>query len=187
MVATYMQLVPGGLCAAEQSGPPEGKQLKARTNKEAELWHGDSATIRAELRRAEQRQWWLSFSGVAVTLVLTLGIVSFSFVVYLLQRDFWDELNIHIAIRALVGMVLLFSVYVIYQQWQIHRFRMRLVAQEELFRLIGENAVDMIAVVTAEGQRLTTARRIRSGSVIRLKNSRRRPRTTKFTLTTLLQ
>jgi len=72
----------------------------------------------------------------------------------LLQRDFWDELNIHIAIRALVGMVLLFSIYVIYQQWQIHRFRMRLVAQEELFRLIGENAVDMIAVVTADGQRL---------------------------------
>ena len=51
-------------------------------------------------------------------------------------------------------MVLLFSIYVIYQQWQIHRFRMRLVAQEELFRLIGENAVDMIAVVTADGQRL---------------------------------
>jgi two-component system, cell cycle sensor histidine kinase and response regulator CckA len=149
-----MQLVPGVLCTAEQSVPLRGKQLKPPTTKEAELWHQDSATLRAELRRAEQRQWWLSFSGVAVTLLLTLGIVSFSFVVYLLQRNFWDELNIHIAIRALVGMVLLFSVYVIYQQWQIHRFRMRLVAQEELFRLIGENAVDMIAVVTAEGERL---------------------------------
>jgi two-component system, cell cycle sensor histidine kinase and response regulator CckA len=149
-----MQLVPGVLCTAEQSVRLRGKQLKPPTTKEAELWHQDSATLRAELRRAEQRQWWLSFSGVAVTLLLTLGIVSFSFVVYLLQRNFWDELNIHIAIRALVGMVLLFSVYVIYQQWQIHRFRMRLVAQEELFRLIGENAVDMIAVVTAEGERL---------------------------------
>ena len=122
--------------------------------KEPDYLHQNSATIRAELRRAERRQWWLSFSGVAVTLLLTLGIVSFSLVVYLLQRDFWDELNIHVAIHALVGMVLLFSLYVIYQQWQIHRFRMRLAAQEELFRLIGENAIDMIAVVTVDGERL---------------------------------
>jgi two-component system, cell cycle sensor histidine kinase and response regulator CckA len=128
--------------------------LKPSITKHPGLTQQDAASLRSELRRAERRQWWLSFSGVAVTLLLTLGIVSFSFVVYLLQRDFWDELNIHIAIRALVGMVLLFSLYVIYQQWQIHRFRMRLVAQEELFRLIGENAADMIAVVTAEGERL---------------------------------
>lgn len=111
-------------------------------------------SLRAGLRTVERRQWWLSFSGVAVTLVLTIGIVSFSLAVYVLQRSFWDQLNIHIAIRALVGMVLLFSVYVIYQQVQIHRFRMHLIAQEELFRLIGENAADMIAVVTADGQRL---------------------------------
>jgi two-component system cell cycle sensor histidine kinase/response regulator CckA len=122
--------------------------------KQSELFQGNFASIRAGLRKAEQRQWWLSFSGVAVTLLLTLGIVSFSLVVYMLQRDFWDELNIHIAMRALVGMVLLFSVYVIYQQWQIYLFRGRLVAQEELFSLIAENAADMIAVVTADGKRL---------------------------------
>lgn len=114
----------------------------------------DFASIRAGLKRVERRQWWLSFSGVAVTLILTLGIVSFSLVVYVLQRNFWDELNIHVAMRALVGMVLLFVVYVIYQQLQIYRFRSRLVAQEELFALIGENAADMIAVVTVDGQRL---------------------------------
>lgn len=114
----------------------------------------DRDSLRTGLRAAERRQWWLSFSGVAVTLVLTVGIVSFSLAVYVLQRSFWDQLNFHIAIRALVGMVLLFSVYVIYQQVQIHRFRLHLVAQEELFRLIGENAADMIAVVTADGQRL---------------------------------
>ena len=58
------------------------------------------------------------------------------------------------AMRALVGMVFLFVVYVVYQQLQIHRFRMHLVEQEELFSLIGENAADMIAVVTVDGQRL---------------------------------
>jgi two-component system cell cycle sensor histidine kinase/response regulator CckA len=106
------------------------------------------------MRSVERRQWWLSFSGVIVTLLLTLGIVSFSLTVFFLQRDFWDELNIHLAMRALVGMVFLFVVYVVYQQHQIHRFRMHLAAQEELFSLIGENAADMIAVVTANGERL---------------------------------
>ncbi len=132
----------------------EADTLEVTEMKQSELFQGDFASIRAGLRKAEQRQWWLSFSGVVVTLLLTLGIISFSLVVYMLQRDFWDELNIHIAMRALVGMVLLFSVYVIYQQWQIHRFRVRLVAQEELFSLIAENAADMIAVVTADGKRL---------------------------------
>ncbi len=115
---------------------------------------GDAQSLKAILRRVEQRQWWLSFSGVMVTLILTLGIVSFSLTVFILQRDFSDGINIHLAIRALVGMVLIFVVYVVYQQHQIHRFRMHLVAQEELFSLIGENAADMIAVVTANGERL---------------------------------
>jgi len=114
----------------------------------------DFASIRAGLMRAEHRQWWLSFSGVIVTLVLTLGIISFSLAIYVLQRNTWDEINIHVAMRALVGMVLLFVVYVIYQQLQIYRFRMHLVAQDELFYLIGEHADDMIAVVTVDGRRL---------------------------------
>jgi hypothetical protein len=45
-------------------------------------------------------------------------------------------------------MVIIFVVYVVYQQLQIHRFRMHVLAQEELFSVIGENAADMIAVVT---------------------------------------
>ena len=115
---------------------------------------GDAQSLKTIMQRVERQQWWLSFSGVLVTLLLTLGIVSFSLTVFFLQRDFWDELNIHLAMRALVGMVFLFVVYVVYQQHQIHRFRMHLVAQEELFSLIGENAADMIAVVTANGERL---------------------------------
>jgi PAS domain S-box-containing protein len=113
-----------------------------------------ATSSRAGLRVAERRQWWLSFSGVLVTLLLTVGIVSFSLSVYALQFNFLDTSSIHLATRALVGMVLLFVVYVLYQQLQIHRFRMRLVEREELFRLITENAADMIAVVTADGKRL---------------------------------
>jgi two-component system cell cycle sensor histidine kinase/response regulator CckA len=114
----------------------------------------DRQALKADMRRVERRQWWLSFSGVLVTLTLTLGIVAFSLTVFFLRRDFWDALNIHLAMRALVGMVFIFVVYVVYQQHQIHRFRMHLAAQDELFSLIGENAADMIAVVTVKGERL---------------------------------
>jgi len=111
-------------------------------------------SLRTELNRAERRQWWLSFSGVVVTLILTLGILSLSLSVFVLEGGFWQTLNLQNALRGLVGMVLLFAIYAIYQQFQIHRFRMNAVAREELFRLIGENAADMIAVVTVDGQRL---------------------------------
>ena len=114
----------------------------------------DALSIKAGLRRVERKQWWLSFSGVLVTLLLTLGIISLSLTMYILQRQLWDALNIHLAMRGLVGMVFLFVVYVVYQQLQIHRFRLHLLAQEELFSLIGENAADMIAVVTVDGERL---------------------------------
>jgi len=58
------------------------------------------------------------------------------------------------AVRGLVGLVLLFDLYTVFQQVQIHRMRRKLVEREELFRLISENAADMIAVVDMEGRRL---------------------------------
>jgi PAS domain S-box-containing protein len=51
-------------------------------------------------------------------------------------------------------MVLLFNLYVIYQQLEIYRFHRQIAAREELFQLIGENAGDMIAVVDVNGNRL---------------------------------
>jgi PAS domain S-box-containing protein len=51
-------------------------------------------------------------------------------------------------------MVLLFDVYTIYQHFQIQAVRKQLIESEELFRLISENAADMIAVVDAKGRRI---------------------------------
>jgi len=114
----------------------------------------NAQSLRVGLRRVERRQWWLSFSGALVTLILTLGIVSLSFTIFVPERELWDVLNINLGMHALVGMVIIFVVYVVYQQLQIHRFRMHVLAQEELFSVIGENAADMIAVVTVNGERL---------------------------------
>ena len=61
---------------------------------------------------------------------------------------------VHPAIGGVVGLVLLFDIYTLYQQSQIVRIRHQVLAQEKLFRLITENAGDMIAVVDINGHRL---------------------------------
>jgi len=103
------------------------------------------------LRRVERRQWWLSASGIFVTLLLTLAILSFAAPMLFSGVG---PLNITVEVRALVALVLLFDLYVIFQQLHIYRFRLRLGEREELFRLIDENAADMIALIDANGRRL---------------------------------
>jgi len=106
------------------------------------------------MRRAERREWWLWLSAFLITLLLTVGLVSFMFPILHAARTDADDLMLSRAVRGLIGLVLLFDVYVVYQQLQIYRIRRRLFEREELFRLISENAEDMIAVVDAEGHRL---------------------------------
>ena len=132
---------------------------KARTGTISEPSVADSlrkgpGKTKDRLRRIEQREWWLWATAVIITLLLTAGILSFlppllhsgeqSESAFTLQRAMWG----------LVGIVLLFDLYTVYQQLQLHRTRRRLFEREELFQLIGENVADMIAVVDVEGKRL---------------------------------
>jgi PAS domain S-box-containing protein len=41
-----------------------------------------------------------------------------------------------------------------YQQWRLYEFRQQAVKREELFRIVAENAADMIALVDVKGRRL---------------------------------
>jgi PAS domain S-box-containing protein len=105
-------------------------------------------------RRIERREWWLLSTAIAITLLLTIGIASFLPVFMHSQNEWESSLALRQAVWGLLGMVLLFDLYTIYQQLQIHRIRRQLTARERLFRLITENAADMIAVVDTEGRRL---------------------------------
>jgi len=49
---------------------------------------------------------------------------------------------------------LLLAVLILYQQWRLFRYRDRLKKREELFRIVAENAADMIALVDVKGHRL---------------------------------
>jgi len=104
------------------------------------------------VRKVERRQWWLWASAIVVTLLLTVGMESFSFLFE--QSDPTFSFTLRQSVRGLVGLVFLFDLYTIYQQLQIHRIRRQLSDQEQIFRLITENAEDLITVVDREGKRL---------------------------------
>src|ERR1700675_719195 len=82
--------------------------------------------IRTNIRRIARRQWWLWSSGMMVTLLLTLGVASFAFPGLLSETEAFYSINLNLAIRGLVGLVLLFNVYTVYQQLLIHRIQSKL-------------------------------------------------------------
>ena len=110
--------------------------------------------IPTQMRQIEGREWWLWGFAVAVTLALTLGIVSFTFPWFRWDSDasYWFDLREWV--RGLAALVLLFDFYTVYQHFQLHRIRRQLAERDQLFQLISENAADMIALVGSDGRRL---------------------------------
>ncbi|GAC1618936.1 MAG: hypothetical protein NVS9B13_07470 [Candidatus Acidiferrum sp.] len=91
---------------------------------------------------------------ILVTLLLTFGVVSFILPELRGDTSTFSWALLPHPIRGLIAVVLLFDIYAIYQQLQIHNVRQKLLEREELFRLISENVADMIAVVGADGNRI---------------------------------
>jgi two-component system, cell cycle sensor histidine kinase and response regulator CckA len=97
------------------------------------------------------REWGLIATAVIVTLLLTLGVMSFAVPS---SSDSNERLDLSEVIRGLACLVLLFDLYVVHQQIRIARVRRRLFEREEVFHLIAENAAEMIALVDIDGRRL---------------------------------
>jgi PAS domain S-box-containing protein len=110
--------------------------------------------IPTQMRQIDGREWWLWGFAIAVTLALTLGIVSFTFPWFRWDSDasYWFDLREWV--RGLAALVLLFDFYTVYQHFQLHRIRRQLAERDQLFQLISENAADMIALVGSDGRRL---------------------------------
>jgi PAS domain S-box-containing protein len=123
---------------------PSAAEAVLRIAQEQSLW--------SRVLQTEKRQWWLWFSAIVVTLLLTVGMASFSYVFE--QSDPQFSFTLRDSVRGLVALVFLFDIYTIYQQLEIHRIHRRLSQNEEMFRLITENADDLITVIARDGHRL---------------------------------
>src|ERR1700680_1473109 len=120
------------------------KARSRRPSQEQSFW--------PHIGQIERRQWWLWASAIVVTLLLTAGMASFSYLFE--QSDPNFSFYLRESVRGLVGLVFLFDLYTIYQQLLIQRIRRQLSERDEMYRLISENAEDLIAVVDAQGRRL---------------------------------
>jgi diguanylate cyclase (GGDEF)-like protein len=86
--------------------------------------------FREHLRKLDRRQWWLWSSTVLVLILLTIAVASFAFPAILSPvEQVAYSFYLNQAVRALVGIVLVFSVYVVYQQTMIIRMRNQLADQ----------------------------------------------------------
>lgn len=74
-------------------------------------------------QKLDRRQWWLWSSTVIVLMLLTVAVASFAFPSMLNKEQWTYSFYLNQAVRALVGVVLTFSVYLVYQQFQIIRLR----------------------------------------------------------------
>jgi diguanylate cyclase (GGDEF)-like protein len=83
----------------------------------------------AKLVRLERRDWWLWIVALFVMTLLTGAVVSMSFPGLIAERDPLLQQSMDRAVRGLVGLVLLFNVYSVYQQVMIKRTRRQLSQQ----------------------------------------------------------
>jgi two-component system, cell cycle sensor histidine kinase and response regulator CckA len=112
-------------------------------------------TLSMNFGKMERHEWWLWSAAVSVTLLLTAGLASFLLPGLVgIESDQSTFLFLPQVVRGLLGLVLIFDIYTLYQQLKINRIRRKLVQREELFRLISENAADLIAVVDIHGNRI---------------------------------
>ncbi|HKO05367.1 MAG TPA: GGDEF domain-containing protein [Candidatus Acidoferrales bacterium] len=88
--------------------------------------------IRASLARLERRDWWLWSAAVVVMLLLTVAVVSMSLPALMADPYSFFQFHLEQSVRGLVGVVLLFNLYTIYQQVLIKRLRGQLASQIEM-------------------------------------------------------
>src|SRR6204780_1203327 len=102
--------------------------------------------IRKNLTHLERRERWLWSTTVAVILLLTLGVASFAFPALLSREQSTYSFYLNQSVRALVGLVLLFSVYLIYQRNLISKLRNELTGQM--------NSLAKVESLASEGYKL---------------------------------
>ncbi len=117
--------------------------------------------FRERLRSLDRRQWWLWSSTVLVLILLTIAVASFAFPAMLSRDQNTYSVYLNLSVRALVGVVLLFSVYVVYQQTLILRIRNQMADQLDALTKV-ENLTNEVYKLAALDQ-LTGLYNRRSG------------------------
>ena len=106
--------------------------------------------IQAELNRLERRDWWLWITAIIVMSMLTLAVVSMSFPDLLKAEDPFFQFSLNQAVHGLVGLVLLFNTYSVYQQWTIKKLRRQFSEQLGMMHRLQARAEEYHRLATSD-------------------------------------
>ncbi len=79
--------------------------------------------LQAKLQILERRDWWLWSMAVVVMLLLTFAVFAMSFPDVVKVDDPFFQQSLNRAVRGLIGLVLIFNAYTIYQQITVKKLR----------------------------------------------------------------
>ena len=88
--------------------------------------------IRHSLRLLDRKDWWHWWNTVLVIMLLMGAILALALPKILVDNDFSSQLQLDIAVRGLLGLVLIFNVYMLYQQHLLRQLRNHLSSQIEV-------------------------------------------------------
>jgi diguanylate cyclase (GGDEF)-like protein len=94
------------------------------------------SALQAELVRLERRDWWLWSMAVGVMLLLTFAVFAMSFPGLIKVDDPFFDAGINRAVRGLVGLILIFNAYTIYQQVTLKRLRRNFSSQIDEMKML---------------------------------------------------
>jgi len=90
--------------------------------------HAEPSTVESRaiaihdgLRSIENRNWWTLFTTISILLLLTATIVCLALPAVIQSTEPLAEVNLDLAVRGLVGVVLIFNVYSIWQQIRLKK------------------------------------------------------------------
>jgi diguanylate cyclase (GGDEF)-like protein len=98
--------------------------------------------LQSKLRKLERRDWWLWSMAVVVMLLLTFAVFTMSFPGFLKVEDPFFQASLNRAVRGLIGLVLIFNAYTIYQQISVKRLRRDFSRKIEEMRILQIRAVE---------------------------------------------
>ncbi len=108
--------------------------------------------IQAGLERLERQEWWRWATALVIMLVLSLGVFALSLPGP--QKDFFTHYRWNTAVPGLFATILVFNVFVVYQQIRISRMRRQLSTQIGMLA-----ALEVLRPANAEEQKGRQERR----------------------------
>jgi hypothetical protein len=91
--------------------------MNLMTSQPSEAATSDSPLrILHSLRVLDRKDWWHWWNTVLVIMLLMGAILALSLPKILGDKDFSSQLQLDVAVRGLLGLVLIFNVYMLYQQ-----------------------------------------------------------------------